>query len=161
MVTFVDRELLPLEQFVLAWRITNAKWDHLPEQALNRIFALTPEGVGRVAAMAKEFRSETYPLLPKAALWQVKTPFSFEEESPEDTTRINRWLSALPIASDEQVYIHWATHRAAIMTDWATFQAYWNSFVYPFDAVTLFDDSLDWALLLGQEERAWFLSKRS
>ena len=68
------------------------------------------------------------------------------------------WLGNLPIDPREPVYVCWhSAQPSAIVTNWGTFVAVWDNLWYPFDAMSVFDETAAWAVVLGPESYAAFV----
>jgi hypothetical protein len=164
MVTYQSSDIIPMSEFEYAWRITDAKWSSLPEETLRRI---KPMGARRSKQL---FESSPlcggpgwpYPFDP--ASYHATRQLSLEAEDAPANERIReqgkQWYRRLPIAPENEVYLCWAVGEGvAAVTDWHTFTDVWDDLWYPFDRMCVFDDSRDWALLLGMEEYAVFIER--
>lgn len=158
MVHHDSSQVIAIEDFPFAWRITDPKWTSLPKEVLSRIKPLT-------AARAKQVFDSSplrdrvvggYPFDP--CRHHAVAHVSLEGTDDTDRDRVASWLGALPIANNTEVYVCWqADEGVAVITDWKTFSEVWDDLWYPFDSVCVLDDSTDWALLLGPEEHAVFI----
>ena len=158
-MTLARSELIPVDQFELAWRITDARWDELDEAELAKMRFISSTRAKDLREQARAFQAMG-PYYPKPGEFGISSFCLLVEETSEDTTRIDHWFANLPVDASEQVYVVWASlvGNAAAM-DWRTFAKHRDSFWYPFDVVDVFDDSFTWAISLGQEDVGFFLKR--
>ena len=146
-----------LDEFPLTWRITDERWDNLPISILSQLQPLASADAQLFAKKVAVFR-QMGPFIPKEEVLKVKSSQSLVEETIEHSAGIQHWFASLPIRCDESVYVHWShVEPTALITTWSLFRSIWNSLWYPFDSMEVFDETGAWAVLLGQEELAWFM----
>lgn len=160
MVNCIASEIVGMGDFAHAWRLTDSRWDKLGDDLLGRIHPLSPQRCREVEELSKVMRNHG-PYTPRTENYHIVSGTSLVEETEEDSRRILQWLSSLPIKEDEGIYVNWGNIApcTAVVTDWDTFRQVWSSFWYPFDVVDVFDDSLNWGVLLGQEEHAVYVER--
>jgi hypothetical protein len=151
-VVYHSTDTIPISDFALAWRITDARWTSLPERLLSRIMPFSDR-------KSKE-------LLDKAsfdpAQYHAARQASLEEESDYDKERVQKWLRELPIPTSQDVYLCWQVGEGvAAATDWSTFVEVWDDLWYPFDRLCVFDETRQWAVVLGPEEQAVFIERNA
>lgn len=154
-------ERLPYDsaRFPYSWRIEDERWDKLPPEIMGQLSVFSESTVVALHEMVSAFR-EPGPFVPKEGKLKIASRCSLVEEHIDDSARIQHWFATLPIPCHESVYVHWSNQQdAALAMTWSLFRAIWNSLWYPFSSVEVFDDSLEWAVLLGQEEEAWFMAQ--
>ena len=123
MIAVGPGDFVPLEQFALAWRFTDAGWD---DPALRRdVHPIRPARVAELqprlsAACAGYHQGE------QAAEVQIAAPC----ENEADARRTRRALEALAPHPSTRVIVLW-DDRTALETSWATFSTQWESFCYP------------------------------
>ncbi len=52
-------------------------------------------------------------------------------------------------------------HGVAAVMDWSMFAEVWDDLWYPFDRLCVFDETRQWAVLLGPEEQAVFIERNA
>jgi hypothetical protein len=123
MIAVVETDFVPLSQFALAWRFTDADWD---DPALRRdVRPLRPERAAELlprltAACAAYHNGEHPPDVHIAAPCVNET----------DARRARLALEALPVDPGQRVLVQW-DDRTAAETSWDTFVSQWKSFCYP------------------------------
>lgn len=152
MVVYHPTDTIPISDFEFAWRITDARWAALPERLLNRINPFSDR-------KSKE-------LLDKScfdpAQYHAARQASLEDEGDVNKARVQKWFRELPIAASQDVYLCWQVGEGvAAATDWSTFVEVWNDLWYPFDRLCVFDETRQWAVLLGPEEQAVFMERNA
>lgn len=140
--------------FPLSWRITDERWSKQSEEVLSRLVFLNSERARLLTAQTRVFRYE-YPWRLRYESWHAEESTSLDYRNDSDVNLVRRWLDNLPVTRDTEVYVVWA-RQTALVTRWETMAAIWDDLFYPFDEMNVFDDTLGWALLLGQEECAVF-----
>ncbi len=145
------------EEFELSWRFTDPKWDLLDNDTLARILPLTHQKEEEIFKLSLEVREHyIYPHLINHRNYHAVSDVSLDEEKTDSDIYIPEWFSGLNLDDAESIYCCWSHVRGnpAVVTDWSVLKTYWNSFFYPFDTITVFDETLDWAVLFGMEENA-------
>ena len=128
MVHYASSDLIPLSEFPFAWRLTDARWDRLPEEDFAQIVPLGEERSAELNLQGRGFRK---PL----GLPAVNTShYHLVSDCPLPSTSQGiaagrAWLEILPLPSAELVYISWS-NEAAIVTTWDMVKRHWNAFWY-------------------------------
>lgn len=158
MVTYRSSDAIPMSDFEFAWRITDAKWSSLPDRMLNRIKPLSP-------CRSKELLEKS-PFVGTAnglfvsGQYHATRQVSLEGESDSERERVKKWFRELPIPANQEVYLCWQVgDGVAAVTDWATFVEVWDDLWYPFDRLSVFDETHQWGVLLGPEEKALLIER--
>lgn len=154
---------VPIRDFLYGWRFTDPKWDKLPEDILSKIQPLSPQQSELIERAGTALRFHG-PYVAKTDAYNIVSQTSLVENTEQDSITIGNWFDALSgNETRKEVYVSWVSTvtPAAVIAPWKIFVQYWNSFFYPFDVVNVFDDSLNWAVLLGQEEYAVYVERRS
>jgi hypothetical protein len=159
MVHYNQADTVPLTDFPYCWRFTPPWWDAPSETPTSSITALNEAVGARVHNQSHELRN-VYKLYVNINAYHVTNDVSLVDVQPEDACRVKEWLLQLPIKGTEQVYVNWY-NDAAVALLWEHFAAAWDCFWYPFDILTVFDDSMNWAVLLGPEEWAVYIERGS
>jgi len=154
----MDLETEPFSKFDLAQRLEDPQHEGLPAAVLGLLRPLSSSGELLVREVARRFR-RMGPFVPLIAEFSVFATIDLNIEDIEDTKRLQQWLVCLPVNCASTVCVHWSHRNCALLTDWSTFRAVWNSLWHPFDVVEVFDEGLEWALLLGQEDVGWFMHR--
>ena len=156
MVKYSSSDLINIEDFVFAWRITDARWDKLPTEVLERICPLSTQYSTTICELSTAFQMpETRQV---SGDYRISQWTSLEENGHTDRERIKNWLIHLPIQQTECVYVFWKGN-VTIVVEWNLFVQIWDSLWYPFDNVYVFDETLDWAAMFGPEERAIYVDR--
>ena len=144
--------VISLDNFLLKWRFTEDKYDVLPDQHLEQLKPLD-----KVASHCLwNYISQTN--------LHSDVPFKKDFFRTVDKTKIldgnekeiKKWLYQRGLAFDKQVFLSWDEENAMIVP-WKLLIKYFDSFYYPSsDDLTVFDKSLNWALLFYHEEEIYF-----
>jgi hypothetical protein len=143
---------VPIENFGLKWRFTDGSFDRLPDHHLKQLKPLDKE--------AAKF------------LWDYITEKELHKEIPfkkdffnavkgvsilgDNEREIKEWLCELGIPLDEHVYLSWDMENAMIVP-WEILIRYLDGFYYnSSDDLTVFDQSLKWAVLFGHYDEISF-----
>jgi hypothetical protein len=151
MVRYHPSEIVPVKEFPLAWRITDPRWASLPADLLIHIKPLGPSRSKQLLDDLPFQGSSQVPFDP--------TRFHAVKETRLDTERERSWFQSVSIPTQEEVYLVWVSAGTAAITDWGTFVQVWDDLWYPFDTLCIFDESHQWGVLLGPEERAIFVRR--
>jgi len=160
MIKQAKRDTIDIDDFAYLWRIRDARWDTLSDDLIRQILPLAPQRSQEVKEMSLEVCHQG-PYSLRTENYCLKLSSSLTVNNAEDEKRIGRWLSSIPILSEEKIYVCWvnADPSTAIITSWETFKRVWDSLWYPFDAMSIFDETLKWAILLGPEENAVYVER--
>lgn len=152
MVHYFSCDVIPITEFAYAWRLTDDRWDELPDAVLKRIVPLSLMRGEQIVELSSIFRNSG-PFCVNASRYHVTHSVTLAETDATSAQRVQGWLTTLPVHPRESVYVSWG-NRAAIVTEWSTFVGVWDSLWYPFDVLDVFDDSLSWGVLFGPEQFA-------
>lgn len=147
MITYTTDDVIQIEDTPFAWRFSGEPWGTLSNAQRSVIFPLS-EKRGKDIKEAGRVLRQSYPPIVNTSLYRV-----ISETSLEDEHDVLCWLTFLPIIGSEGIYISWGDDQP-VATAWDIFIQLWDDFWYPFDVVNIFDDTLQWAVLLGPEEWA-------
>ena len=154
MIAIDAADIVPMDQFPLAWRFTDERWDE-------------PHG---------GFRTDLHPLRPARArelappLEEACNLYHHGEGKPDvhiaapcenaaDVERTRDRLSDLPIGADERIVVSWDT-AVALETSWHTFTTHWEAFCYPSsDDVTISPLDERWVLCYHHWEAFSFTAR--
>ena len=152
-VTIDPSDLRPISAFPFAWRITDERWTKLPSEELREIAFLSDEASVRVFQRFEQF--PTIGMAFDAQKYHVVSDCRLDDTSKQ---AVQEWFASLPIRPSEQVYVSWCGNPPAVaVMPWSIFTRRYDDFWYPFDRLAVYDDTLEWAVLLGPEERAIFI----
>jgi hypothetical protein len=118
-ITIDPADVVPIDQFPLAWRFTDERWSRRGAGALRDIRPLT-------ARRAAELHG------PLAAAHHVARDAVAEHVAAacQDDAGARQVGEALPPADDERIVLSW-DQVAALETSWRTFREQWEVFCYP------------------------------
>ncbi|WP_272150707.1 hypothetical protein [Tenacibaculum aiptasiae] len=148
----LNNHIIPMTEFTLKWRFTEEKYGLLSEQHLAELKPLDKEGSEFIADYLSNckihrqipFNSDLFRNLDK-----VKILDGNEKE-------ITKWLYQRAIPFNKEVYLSWDRQNAMI-TKWKFVVKYWDSIFYGgADDLTVFDQSLEWALLFFHKNEIYF-----
>jgi hypothetical protein len=150
-----------MAEFAMNWRLTDPRWANLPPAVLERIKPLRLAKAKQVSDLSPSLAQHPRPVDPE--LYQIVERCSLHVDTPTELGTVGRWLGHLPLDDQIGVYVcwlHFGTNRGiAVITDWGTVKEAWDDLWYPFDILSVFDDSLDWTVILGPEEEALFATR--
>ena len=151
------RGFILIEDFDLSYRFTDALWDVLPPDALAGIRPLDYQSCNDLRQIELQFRNKGPYNLVKSAYSVVSTR-DLSGEGTSDETDDSRWFSDVLPQDATDVYVSWfnSTRSLVALVKREVFAQFWSSFFYPFDVVNVFDDTGEWACLLGPEEGALY-----
>ena len=141
-----------MTEFTLKWRFTEEKYDLLSEQHLAELKPLDKIGAEFLADYICNCRVHS------------QMPFKNDLFRNLDRTKIldgnekeiTKWLYKRAIPFDKEVYLSW-DGRNGMITKWKFVVKYWDSIFYGgSDDLTVFDQSLEWALLFFHEDEIYF-----
>jgi len=144
--------IISIDDFQLKWRFTEAKYDMLPDQHLAQLKPLDKIG--------SQFLSN---YILQTSLHD-DIPFKKDFFRTIDKTKIltgnekeiKKWLYQRGIAFDKPVFLSWDNENSMIVP-WKILIKYFDSFYYPSsDDLTVFDQSMDWALLFFHDDEIYF-----
>jgi hypothetical protein len=148
----LKRHIIPMTEFTLKWRFTDEKYDLLSEQHLAELKPLDKNGAEFLADYISNCRVHS------------QMPFKNDLFRNLDRTKIldgnekeiTKWLYQRAIPFDKEVYLSW-DGRNGMITKWKFVVKYWDSIFYGgSDDLTVFDQSLEWALLFFHENEIYF-----
>lgn len=142
--------VIPMDDFSLKWRFTEEKYDVLPDEHLEQLKPLSKEAslfLSNYISMRSlhqdlPFKENFFRTIDKA-----KITSGNEKE-------IKKWLYQRGIPFQKNVFLSWEPTNAMIVP-WKLFVKYFDSFYYA-DDLTIFDQSMDWALLFYHEDEIYF-----
>jgi hypothetical protein len=153
-MTFEDlnKHIIPMTEFTLKWRFTEEKYDCLPEQHLNELKPLDKAGAEFLADYLSNCKIHSeFPF--KNGLFRNLDKTQILENNEK---KVTKWLYQRAIPFDKEVYLSWDGNNG-IITKWKFVVKYWNSLFYGgADDLTVFDQSLEWALLFFHEDEIHF-----
>ncbi len=147
---------ISMDDFRLKWRFTDEKYDKLPKQHLNQLIPLEKDASKFLWSFVENtnlykdipFNKDYFSTIDKAKI--------FEGNEKE----IKKWLFQRGFPFDKKVYLSWQPEESMIVP-WKLLIKYFDSFYYgASDDLTVFDESLDWALLFYHEDEIYFGTKK-
>lgn len=142
--------VIPISDFQLKWRFTEEDYNILPEIHLNQLKPLDKAGANFLADFISKNNLHNGVPFKKDFFKSIEeTRITMNNES-----EIKKWLYRRGISFDKLVYLSWSTNVAMIVP-WKLVVKYFNDFQYS-DDLTVFDESLNWALLFFHEGGIYF-----
>lgn len=139
--------IIPMNEFTLKWRFTEANYDILPLPHLSQLKPLNTE--------ASNF------------LWNhimdsnIHSSFPFQEnffKTIEVTScelgsefEVKKWLYRRGIPFTEQCYLSWQPDDGMIVP-WKLFVKYFDSFYYYGDQLTIIDKEMNWSIIFNENK---------
>ncbi|MEP2446199.1 MAG: DUF2947 family protein [Balneola sp.] len=145
-----------MDKFILKWRFTEQEYDLLSEDHLNELKPFDKD--------ASEFlddfinKNQLHKHIPFTKGY-FKT-IDKAEILDRNEKQIKKWLYHRALPFDETIFLSW-DRETSMKTKWKYLVKYWDSFFYGgSDDLTVFDQSLNWALLFFHEcEIYWGTNK--
>jgi len=160
MAVYQSTDTIPISDFEFAWRITDAQWSSLPEGVLTRIKPLSTRKSKELLDESPFEKTVGRPFDP--VRYHATREVSLEGGTDFEKQRVKRWLLELPIPPNQEVFLAWqVSDGVAAVTDWSTFVEVWDDLWYPFDRLCVFNETRQWAVLLGPEEQAVFIEENA
>lgn len=148
----LNKHIIPITEFILKWRLTEEKYDLLSEQHITELKPLDKTGAKFLADYLSNCR--THNQIPfKNELFQNLDRKKILDGNEKEITK---WLYQRGISFDKEVYLSWDEQNGMI-TKWKFVVKYWNLLFYGgSDDLTVFDKSIEWALLFFHENEIYF-----
>jgi len=121
-ITIDPADVVPMDQFPLAWRFTDERWSRRGAGALRDIRPLT----ARRAAELHAVLAAAHHVDREAGAEHVAAACHDEPGA----RLVGQGLARLPPADAERIVLSW-DHGAALETSWRTFREQWEVFCYP------------------------------
>jgi hypothetical protein len=142
--------VVSMEEFKLSWRFIEKKYNILPEDHLHQLMPLN--------MAASQFLSN---YISKTNL-HADVPFKRDFFRNIDSTHIlegneqeiKKWLYQRGIPFEKKVFLSWDSYTS-MLVPWKLLIKYFDDFYYA-DDLTVFDESLNWALLFFHEGDIFF-----
>ena len=150
----ISDHIIPLSEFSMKWRFTEEKYNILPEIHLNQIEPLDKEGSSFLADYLSKiglhanipFKNNYFRTIDKARILE------------DNKQEIKKWLYHRGLPFDKKVYLNY-NQDSSLIVPWKIFVKYFDDFYYS-DDLTIFDESLQWAILFYHEDEIYFGSKK-
>jgi hypothetical protein len=153
----IDVAYIPMEQFTLKERFSDARFRVLPPHHLTQLRPLAPESARRVGEFTRPLHRDV-PFTDGFFRNVASTPL--DDTDPEAVAAVRKWLFRRGLPFKARVFLSYEPDLA-IATTWKIVVKYWNDLWYPgSDDLTVIDGSLAWALLLWHEGQAFFGDNR-
>jgi len=150
----IENYTMPMERFLLKWRLTEANYNVLPPVHLAQVRPLEPEAARLLWDMT--ITLGIHEGTPYGAEFFERVESLVIPESIENDKLVKKWLYHRGLPFDRPVFLSWQPNIAA-MTTWKMLIKYWSDFYYPIsDDLSVFDKSLTWALLFFHEDELYF-----
>ncbi len=148
----LNNHIIPMSEFRLKWRFTEEKYNCLPEQHLNELKPLDNIGAEFLSDYLDECK--VHHQMPfKKGLFRNLDKIKILDG---DEKKIMKWLYKRAKPFDKEVFLCW-DNSDGMVTKWKYVVKYWDSIFYSgSDDLTIFDQSLEWALLFFHESEIYF-----
>lgn len=142
--------IIPIDDFVLKWRFTDANYNQLPQPHLNQLKPLDKGASNFLWDFIA--KSNLHAEVPFKKGFFKKVDAIDDLEGNED--KVREWILNHGFPVDKDVYLSWRPD-AAMIVPWELLAKYFDDFNYA-DDLTVVDSSLNWALLFFHEGRIYF-----
>jgi hypothetical protein len=148
----IRNHIIPMADFRFKWRFTEANHAQLPAIHLDQLKPLDAKASKFLWDYVLKtnlhqnvpFKKDFFRTIDKAAIKDGN-----EQE-------IKKWLYRRGLPFEKEVFLSWQPSEAMIVP-WKIFVKYFDSFYYSVsDDLTVFDQSLNWALLFYHEDEIYF-----
>jgi hypothetical protein len=150
MIPLLPDDFGTVEQFPLAWRWTDPRWNVLPPEKLARVRPLVKTKAKEVCDHGRRF-VDGFRL--RRDLFSVTA--DFDDCGNNSPGPASTWLKAQSVEEDPAVFVCWGGDQA-VFTAWSVFCEFWDDFCYPQECVLIWPESEEWVLLYHPEERICF-----
>ena len=144
--------IISMDNFQLSWRFTDEKYDKLPDQHLEQLKPFDKQASDFLSAYIDN--SNLHNDIPfKKGFFQTIDKAKILEDNKSE---IKKWLYQRGLPFDKSVYLCWDKDNTLVLP-WKIFIKYFDSFYYTSsDDLTVFDESLNWAILFYHEDEIYF-----
>lgn len=140
-----ETDLRPLASFPLKWRWTDARWNKLPDVALDCIQPLSEQ-------KASELHNYSLTFLSQYGLADFLFASTVEFAGLIEANEVCVWLRNLVLDATQEVLVSWS-ESWAVLVNWQVFCDYWDDFCYPAsDDVVVLPVTGNWLLFYSHEE---------
>jgi hypothetical protein len=144
--------IIPISDFELSWRFTEERYNVLPEIHLNQLRPLDKLAANFLSNYISEIGLHNHVPF-KKDFFKVIDEIS---SSNDNESEIKKWLYRRGLPFGKEVCVVW-NHNEAMIVPWKLLIKYFDDFAYPgSDDLTVFDESLNWALLFFHEGEIYF-----
>jgi hypothetical protein len=145
-----ENDLGTAEQFPLSWSWTDAKWNLLPIETLNKIHPLVGPKADEACQHGMRFLDRS--TLRDSLFAKIE---EFDDVGSENPNSARVWLKTLTVEGDPTIFVSWGGDLV-LLTAWSVFCEYWNDFCYPMEDVLVWPNTEEWAFFYYHEERLYF-----
>lgn len=147
----LHKHIIPMAEFTLKWRFKKDKYNLIPEQHLTELKPLDKTGAKFLNDYINSCRVHSQ--LPfKNNLFRNVDKVKILDGNEKEITK---WLYQRAIPFNKEVYLSWGNE--GMITKWKFVVKYWDSIFYGgSDDLTIFCQSLEWALLFFHESEIYF-----
>ncbi|RZJ98826.1 MAG: hypothetical protein EOO46_23935 [Flavobacterium sp.] len=148
----IYNHVIPIEDFRMKWRFMDSKYDILPAEHLAQLKPLDNKASGFLWDFILDsqlhndipFTKDFFQVIDKASI------------NDNNESEIRKWLYHRGLPFSKDVFLSWQPEDAMIVP-WKIFIKYFDSFYYSIsDDLTVFDESLQWALMFYHENEIYF-----
>lgn len=144
--------VIPMNAFGRNWRFTDPKYDVLPDHHLDQLKPLDTEAARFLFDYILTSGLHQDQPFKKGFFRRIDHILMGEGNQAE----VKKWLYQRGLPFQKQVYLSWDP-TDAMLVPWKLFIKYYDSFFYPSsDDLTVFDQGLEWTLLMMHYEVVYF-----
>lgn len=148
----IENYVVEIDQFQLKWRFTEEEYNVLPTEHLEQLKPLDKEA----AKFLDKFIANTnlHDDVPfKKGFFKTEEWIEYKIDGEEE---IKKWLYQRGFPFDKKVFLSWGS-ESAMIAPWKLVVKYFDDFFYGMsDDLTLFDETLNWAILFFHESQVYF-----
>lgn len=148
----LNNHVIKINKFQLNWRFTEEEFCVLPEEHLSQLKPLNK----KASLFLDNFISDInlHDSIPfTKGFFKTIDKISFEVDEEKD---VKKWLYKRGFPFEKEVILSWEK-EIAMIAPWKLVIKYFDEFYYPIaDDLTIFDKSLNWAILFFHESEIFF-----
>lgn len=148
----INNHIIQMDKFDLRWRFTEEEYNILPLEHLELIKPYDKIGSKFLDVFINRINlHKSMPFTEGFFKTIDRVNFGLEEEKD-----VRKWLYHRGFPFDKEVYLSW-NEAHSLKTTWKILIKYFDDFFYPGpDDLTVFDESLNWAILFFHESEIYF-----
>ena len=154
MVSFdnIKNHVIEINEFQLKWRFTEKEYNILPKEHLNQLKPLDKEASKFLEDFISDINlHESIPFT--EGFFKTIDSINFEIDSEKE---VEKWLYKRGFPFEKEVFLSWGAETTMIVP-WKLLIKYFDDFFYPVaDDLTIFDKSLNWAILFFHHSEIFF-----
>lgn len=148
----IEKHTIPISEFRLKWRFTEEKYNILPNIHLDQLKPLDIEAANFLSTYISKVDLHADVPFKRNFFRTVDNIDIYEGNESE----IKNWLYQRGLPFEKNVFLSW-DKESAMIVPWKILIKYFDSFYYGgSDDLTVFDESLQWALMFYHEDEIYF-----